>query len=427
MESMDIVAIVKLAHIPPISLNDTELAKAKFEIVHLVKGDAAKVGEKIELVYFGDGKLGSNFLIMGIGSPRVNWSTPIGLSGRAKEYLDRLTKLPKSGDERLVFFQEFLEDEDSIISRDAFDEFAKAPYSEVKRLKPHIKHDQVVSWIQNPDIPASRRRLYLVMLGVSGSENDLPFLESCMRSNDRKAKQGLDALIACYLTLKGESGMQTIEELYLKNKKSDYADTYSAIIALRFHLTEGGVVEKKRILEGLRYMLKRPELADLVIPDLANFEDWSASDELFELFKSADERSTWVRVPVINYLRRNPTEHAKDLLKECDKIDPAAVKRANTFFPGDPSPPVDPKKATKVMIQPRNADAISKGEQAIAAAPEVPGDEEVEAAVINSGADPAQAILKNHVATPNRWLLVGVPWGIGLGLFIVQWCVLRGI
>ncbi|WP_254506569.1 hypothetical protein [Anatilimnocola floriformis] len=432
MASMDIVAIVKLLHIPPIDLGDTELAKAKFEIVHLIKGEAAaKVGDKIDLVYFGDGKVGSTFLIMGIDPPRVSWSTPIALSTRAKDYLDRLTKLPKSGDERLVFFQEFLEDEDTIISRDAFDEFAKAPYTEVKRLKPHMKHDQVMTWIQNTDIPASRRRLYLVMLGVCGSENDLPFLESCMKSNDRKARQGLDALIACYLTLKGESGMETVEDLYLKNKKSDYADTYSAIIALRFHGTESNVIEKKRIIQALRLMLKRPELADLVIPDLANWEDWTASDELFELFKTADERSTWVRVPVINYLRRNPTEHAKELLKECDKIDPAAVKRANTFFPGDPSPPVDPNKATKVMVQPRNAEGIAK-DQAIAAAPEVPADvaaapQAEEASVVNSGADPAQAILKNPIQAPNRWLLVGVPWGIGLALFVVQWCVLRGI
>ena len=437
MESMDIVAIVKLAHVPPLDPNNNDLAKAKFEIVDVIKGEgSAQVGDKIDLVYFGDGKIGSTFLIMGIDPPRVSWSTPLMLSPRSKEYLSRLIKLPKSGDERLVFFQEYLEDDDATIARDAFDEFAKAPYDEVKRLKPHMKHDQLVSWVQNPDIPASRRRLYFVMLGVCGSEDDLPLLESFMKSTDRRARQGLDSLIACYLTIKGESGMETIEELYLKNKKSDYADTYSAIIALRFHATEGGVIKRERIVQGLRHMLKRPELADLVIPDLANFEDWTAADELFELFKTADERSTWVRVPVINYLRRCPTDRAKELLKECEKIDPAAVKRANTFFPGDPSPPPDPKKAAKVMISPRNAQGISSSQPVAAAAPEVPADEQEvatakaapeEAAVVNSGADPAQAVLKNPLQTPNRWLFIGVPWGIGLALFIVQWCVLRGI
>ena len=55
----------------------------------------------------------------------------------------------------------------------------------------------------------------------------------------------------------------------LANKKAPYADTYAAIMALRFHGSETDVVPKKRILEGLRYMLDRPQLADLVIPDLA--------------------------------------------------------------------------------------------------------------------------------------------------------------
>ena len=100
-------------------------------------------------------------------------------------------------------------------------------------------------------------------------------LEKFIKSEDRKEKQGLDALIACYITLKKEAGLPLIEELFLKNKKSDYADTYAAIMALRFHASEGKVVEKKRLLEGFHYMLERPELADLVIPDLARFEDWA--------------------------------------------------------------------------------------------------------------------------------------------------------
>jgi hypothetical protein len=422
MESMDIVAIVKLAHIPPLDPNNNELAKAKFEIVDIIKGGShAQVGDKIDTIYFGDGKVGSTFLIMGIDPPRTSWSTPLMLTSRAKDYLDKITKLPKEGNERYIYFQQYLEDQDETLARDAFDEFAKADYTKIKAMKPHMKHDQLVSWIQNTDIPASRRRLYLVMLGVCGSEADLPMLEGYMKSTDRRAKSGLDALIACYLTLKGEAGMDTVEEMYLKNKKSDYADTYSAIMALRFHATEGGVIKRDRVVQGLKYMLKRPELADLVIPDLATWEDWSATDELFELFKTADERSTWVRVPVINYLRRCPTEHAKELLKECEKIDPASVKRANTFFPGDAAPAVDPKKATKMMIPARDAQAVA------VAVPEAPEDEQEVAAVVNRGADPAQAILKNPLETPNRWLLIGVPWGIGLALFVVQWCVLRGI
>jgi hypothetical protein len=87
------------------------------------------------------------------------------------------------------------------------------------------------------------------------------------------------------------------------------------------------------LLAGLRTMLDRPQLADLVIPDLARWEDWSAMNRLVDLFKNADEESSWVRVPVVKYLQACPLPEAKTRLAELAKLDPEVVKRANTFFP----------------------------------------------------------------------------------------------
>ena len=80
-------------------------------------------------------------------------------------------------------------------------------------------------------------------------------------------------------------------------------------------------------------MLKRPQLADLVIPDLARWEDWSCMDQLVDLFKNADDKSSWVKVPVVNYLRACPLPKAKDHIKELEILDPESVKRALNFFP----------------------------------------------------------------------------------------------
>ncbi len=127
--------------------------------------------------------------------------------------------------------------------------------------------------------------------------------------------------------------MELIDELFLANKKSQYADTYAAIMALRFHGTEGGVIGKERVLESMRLILERPELADLVIPDLARWEDWTQVDKLVSLFEAADEKSTWVRVPVINYLRACPLPEAAAQMQHLKELDPAAYKRATSFFP----------------------------------------------------------------------------------------------
>jgi hypothetical protein len=159
------------------------------------------------------------------------------------------------------------------------------------------------------------------------------------------------------LTLKGDAGLPLVEELFLKNKNSPYADTYSAIMALRFHGTEGGVLDRKNIVKSMHHILERPELADLVIPDLARWEDWTPMDRLVQLFKEANEESSWVRVPVINYLRACPLPEAAKKLEELEKIDPKAVQRAKTFFPiPQPTPATNdssqfaPAKGSDVVV-----------------------------------------------------------------------------
>ena len=337
MASMDAVVVADLVELPPpAKADDTgkELPKAKFKVVRVVKGESfIKPNQMIETIYFGNAQKGAPFLVMGVDPNNVMWSTPLKLSERSRDYIPQLLNLPKEGGKRLEFFQEYLEDADEMLARDAYDEFAKAPYANVQELKPKMQHEKLVSWVKNPDIPASRRRLYLTMLGVCGGPQDVAMLEEMLKSDDRKTKAGLDALIACFLTLKGPEGMALIEDLYLKNSKAEYADTYAAIMAIRFHGSETEIIPKERLMAGLRHMLDRPQLADLVIPDLARWEDWDVMDKMVQLFKTADEKNSWVRVPVINYLRACPKPQAKKYIEELEKIDPAAVKRANTFFP----------------------------------------------------------------------------------------------
>jgi len=438
MESMDAVAIVRLIA-PPSAVESANpndaVSKAKFEVIEPLKGAAhAPAKSKLEALYYGSAQVGSQFLIMGVlegkddAKSQMVWSTPIAASTRAREYLSKLHKLPKSGIERLEFFQAFLEDKEEILARDAFDEFAKAPYDMVRELKPKMDHDRLMKWVKDADIPSSRRRLYLTMLGVCGTDDDLPLLEEMLKSDQRQYKSGLDALIACYLTLKGPEGMPLIEELFLKNPKSEYPDTYAAIMALRFHGQESDVIPKKRIVLALRCILERPQIADLVIPDLARWEDWESLDKLVELYRDADEKSIFVRPPVVMFVRACPLPEAKEKLKELEKIDPAAVKRANTFFPfGPPKPPADAKtssgldspKPTLVGKEPSSGPVAQ-------AVTDKPNSASKKGASANAGAAPAAAVREKPPIAPNRWLLLGVTALSAAGLLAVQWTLLAG-
>ncbi len=310
-----------------------DMPMSTFEVEKILKGEEwVKLHEQIKVHYFGKRTEGV-FLIMGTDSPDIIWTSPLVLSERGRKYVETVITLP-TGHERLEFFQDYLEDEDEMLARDAYDEFAKAPYEHVLAIKDNMNRQRVLAWVKDTqNVPASRRRLYLTMLGVCGQAEDADLLESYMRSDNREDRLGLDALVACYLTLRGPDGMRTVEELFLANQEAEYSDTYAAIMAMRFHGAETEVIPKEILLRGFHCLLDRPELADLVIPDLARWEDWSVMPKLVELFRDADSESNWVRVPIINYVRACPLPEAKTTMAELQRIDPEAVKRASTFFP----------------------------------------------------------------------------------------------
>jgi hypothetical protein len=364
LKTNDACVIIKLVHRPPEQPADApvEASQCTFEVVealkgeeHLAKQSGAKKPYQIKILYFGDQPLGTNFLAFGIDPSNLAWGTPTLLSEAALAYVRKLPKLPEAGPERLAFFQSYFENPDALLASDAYDEFAKAPYAELVGIKDKMPREKLVKWIGDKNVSTSRRRLYLCMLSVCGGQDDIVLLEKLIRSEDRQTRTALDAMIGSYLTLKGPSGMPLVEDLFLKNADAEYTDTYSAIMALRFIGTETTAIGRPRLLEGLRHMLSRPKLADLVISDLTRWQDWSAMPRLVELFKQADEQSAWVRVPVINYLRACPLPEAKARLEELAAIDPEAMKRAAFYVPQAAEPPPGAQRPAESAVTPAAA------------------------------------------------------------------------
>lgn len=344
IKSNDVAVICKLVNRPAEQPADAppEASECTFEVLSAIKGGEhlkpAADGKPttIKILYFGEQPIGTKFLAFGIDPTNLAWGTPTAMSDRAIEYVTKLPKLPDNGADRLAFFQGYFEDADSLLAADSYDEFAKAPYAELKDLKPRMVHDKLIAWIKDPNVSTSRRRLYLCMLSVCGTQADVAFLEELIKNDDRQIRTALDAMIGSYLSLRGADGMPLVEDMFLKNKDAEYTDTYSAIMALRFIGQETDAISRDRLKEGMRHMLSRPTLADLIIPDLTRWQDWSVMDRLVQLFKDANEESSWVRLPVVNYLRACPLPEAKKHLEELAKIDPDVVKRAMNYYPTAP-------------------------------------------------------------------------------------------
>jgi len=342
--------IARLVEPPPASAlsptADGPLPKGKFEVVEVLKGgdlvaEAGLTGgdaKPIETIMLEEKPVGTLFLLMGVEPPNLVWSSPVRAGDRAVEYLRKLGGLPEKGPERLAFFQEHLEDEDETLARDAYDEFAVAPYADVKGLKEKMNPAKLLGWIENPKVQANRRRLYATMLGVCGSADDAERIGKILSGEgltpeQLEARSGLDALIACYVALEGPGALDLVDRLFLERRGREvpFTETYAAVMALRFLGEESDLVPRDRVLQSLRLLLQEPKLADLVIADLARWQDWSAIDRLVTLFKEAKADNIFVREPIVNYLRACPLPEAAAAVRELEEIDPEAVRRAATL------------------------------------------------------------------------------------------------
>jgi hypothetical protein len=345
-----VAAIVRLVEPPPAgSLSpraEGPLPKGKFAVVEVLKGadlvaeagHAGADGTPIETILLEENPVGTLFLLMGIEPPKLVWSSPIPVSERAVDYLKKLSAIPDKGPDRLAFFQRHLEDPDETLARDAYDEFAVAPYADVRGLADRMDPTRLLGWIENPKVQANRRRLYATMLGACGTKADADRIGAILANQDlgpekAEVRSGLDALIACYVTLRGPDGLDLVDELFMnrRGREIPFTETYAAVMALRFLGEESQSVPKERVLASLRLLLAEPKLADLVIADLARWQDWSVIDRLVELFEKAEADNIFVREPIVNYLRACPLPQAATAIARLEKIDPEAVRRAATL------------------------------------------------------------------------------------------------
>jgi hypothetical protein len=477
---------------------DPTMAAATFRIVKVLRGEEKLAGAKeIEVVYFGEDAPDKKFLITGIAAitpDKIEWTTPVPLSPRAVEYVEKLPTLPETGVERIAFFQEHLEDEDPLLAQDSYDEFARAPYADVIAIGPRMHRDRLLQWIKDPTVGPSGRRLYLTMLGICGQPEDITMLEEflnydyqitkpgiiaaigttgvlgapigtglideAIHADERRKKESLDALIACYIKLKGPSALELVNEKFLGNPTVEYKHLHSAIMALRFHGEETDVIPREQLLDSMRLALDHKEFADQVIPDLTRWEDWDVMPRLVKMFKDAPA-DDWIRQPVASYVlvaAEQPGEvgeKGKAAIAELEGIDADTVERARSLSafsflakaaaadattPG--TTPAADASASQNSAAVKAADAPAESEPVPAAAATKPAADALVPAVkettsLSPATDQAKAnsqkpkapvapIATTDLPVPSKLKLIGVPLLAAVVLLAIFAVLLRG-
>ena len=208
-------------------------------------------------------------------------------------------QLPENRGERVIALQKYLLSTDKYVSQDAYNEFALTEYTDLVKVKAQFDMQQIRTTVKEIETDDSALALNYTLLGICGSQDDVPLLRSRIESQDDVQRKRLDALLGSYIMLAKEDALKVIDEkLYTPDlKANNFSRIYRILLALRFHGDDGTAVQKADILVLVRKLLAKPQYADLVLPDLARWEDWSVMDRVLELYRDEYEQVAVPRQP----------------------------------------------------------------------------------------------------------------------------------
>ena len=216
---------------------------------------------------------------------RIDWTEQLAISGLAAEYLRRMPSSALPQAQRLEYYAEHLESVDAEVAGDAWAEFGGSPYEDVKANRRLYHPERLRQWIADPLMSPERLGLYGLMLGLSGSVADAEFLETQMM--DEKTgdfRFGAEGLLAGFLLLRGESGLDGVESAFLSERGSDKSRHALAMTLDFFVSYEPGVISKGRASRVMRQLASDAVLCQTAVSSLARWEDWASLPELERIF-----------------------------------------------------------------------------------------------------------------------------------------------
>ena len=116
---------------------ELSMQKTTFRIVRLLKpSEDFKVDSEIEIPIGVTGEEGQTFLLFGKKQEgTIEWSLPVDVNEESLAYIEQApSPESKSKPERLVYFLNCLANSNSMISNDAFSEFARADLDDVQKM-----------------------------------------------------------------------------------------------------------------------------------------------------------------------------------------------------------------------------------------------------------------------------------------------------
>jgi hypothetical protein len=222
---------------------------------------------------------------------------------------------------RVALVTPYLENAEPLVAELAYGELSAAPYAAMRAAKPQLAARAVRAWLADPDL-AARHRLYLLLLGLAGNEDDAAALDQRVEAACKSGNAtNLASMLAADLELRGVARMPWIEERYLRDRSRSAPEISAALLALSVHGNASGVIPRERVIQSYRVFMKaHPEIAGYVAQDLAAWQYWEAVPEYVALMKSDVRQQLPSRVAALAYLRQSPSAEARALALQTNAL-----------------------------------------------------------------------------------------------------------
>jgi hypothetical protein len=268
-------------------------AATTFRVLKVWRGDLI-AGQSLSLDHYYEGRPGERSLLIGNrpeeGEGPVRWDRAIALSEQALAYVEALPSSETPVRERLQHAMGHLESDDPTIANDAFSVVGSAKYEEIAAAREFLDADKIRRWVHDPETLVMRLGVYGMLLGLAGSEQDIPRLHRRIIATDadRDIRVGIDGVMAGYLLLAGTAGLEELERAYLTDSQASQDNVNAVTSALRFMWEYGdGKIPAERLRQSMRLALRHEETLEIAIVDLARWQDWVVTPQIVALYPDA--------------------------------------------------------------------------------------------------------------------------------------------
>lgn len=235
--------------------------------------------------------------------------------------------------ERYAFFFSYLEHPNADVAEDAYKEFAKAPYADVKVAARSYDPAKLRRWLSDPALPGYRIGLYGLLLGLCGRPEDASYLETLMAAEDDRLLFGIDGIFAGYCLLNPKEGMDKVLDA-IGDPAAPFKRRYAAIATVRFLLTDFGKADRDEIVRRLIETLVVVDTADLIIDDLRRHAGKESAEAVFALADKPDYQGSVIQRSLLRFALTMDSPAAKSLVQRIEREHPEwiAVERQNLEF-----------------------------------------------------------------------------------------------